>query len=92
MAEQLRLNIVLLTCVMLYNFGYLIMELFNEEPYHFDTFIYMVRRAIPSDISALQNGKVPHMSPYEVKILVCGLSRAFFGKPNSINIPREADN
>ena len=92
MAEQLKLNIVLLTCVMLYNFGYLIMELFNEEPYHFETFNYMVKRAVPSDISALQNGKVPHLSPYEVKILVCGLSRAFFGKPNSINVPREAEN
>ena len=32
---------------------------------------------------------MPNLSSYEVKLLVCGLSRTFFGKPNSVYIPVE---
>ena len=53
------------------------------------TFLFLVKTVLPSDLGALSNGKVPHMSAYEVKLIVCGLSRAFFGRANSIDVPVE---
>ena len=72
---------------MLYNFCSLTVELFVEQPSSFETFCYLLDTMIPSDLSAMAEGKIPCMSPYETKLLVCGLSRVFFGKPNSIYLP-----
>ena len=90
LADQIKLNVVLFCCAILYNFELLAIELFNEEPRHFQTFCYLVRTVLPSDLQSLsKNGLVPHMSPYEVKLIVCGLSRAFFGRANSVDVPVE---
>lgn len=88
--ELIRHHITLLACAMLYNFGQMVIELFNEEPKHFATFCYLVERALPTSLNALEpDGSVPNLSTYEVKLLVCGLSRAFFGRHNSVAIPVE---
>lgn len=72
---------------MLYNFNQLILELFHENPNTFFTFCHLVETVAPQSMTALRDGKIPSMSTYETKLLVCGLSRVFFGKPNSIYIP-----
>ena len=86
--ELIKHHVTLLACGMFYNFGQMIQELFNEEQKHFATFCYLVERVLPSSLNALEpDGTVPYLSTYEVKLLVCGLSRAFFGKQNSVSIP-----
>lgn len=71
----------------MYNFGQMIIELFNEEPKHFGTFCYLVEHVLPSSLNALEpDGTVPGISTYEAKLLVCGLSRAFFGRSNSVAV------
>ena len=90
LVDQIKLNVVLLSCVMLHNFGQMIMELLNEDERFFQTFIFLVETVLPSSLNSLDtSGKVPFMSVYETKILVCGLSRAFFGESNSVMIPHE---
>ena len=87
---QIKLNVILLTCAMLYNYSQLTVELFIEEPNSFTTFCHLIETIIPSSLSTLTADKnVPCMSPYETKLLVCGLSRVFFGKANSVYIPTD---
>ena len=86
--ELIKHHVTLLACAMFYNFGQMVMELFNEEQKHFSTFCFLVERVLPSSLNALESdGSVPYLSTYEVKLLVCGLSRAFFGRQNSVSIP-----
>ena len=48
----------------------------------------MIKSTVASDLTGLSpEGKIPKNEPYEVKLLVCGLSRAFFGKTNTIDVP-----
>ena len=73
---------------MLYNFGQMVIELFNDEPAHFATFCYLVERVLPSSLNALEpDNTIPTLTTYEAKLYVCGLSRAFFGRNNSVSNP-----
>ena len=86
--KQIKLNVILVSCAMLYNFCQLTVELFSEQQSSFETLCHLVKTMIPSDLSALAEGdRIPNLSSYETKLLVCGLSRVFFGKPNSIYVP-----
>ena len=90
-AELVQHHVTLLTCAMTYNFGQIVNELFNEEPKQFATFCFLVERDLPSSLNALEaDGTVPGLSTYEAKLLVCGLSRAFFGKANSVGHTNDA--
>ena len=42
---------------------------------------------MPTTLDTMISGKIPRMSAYEVKLIVCGLSRAFFGSRNSVYLP-----
>ena len=69
-------HIVLATCAMFYNHGQVAVKFFQEHSTHFNAFLRMIRKLLPLGLA--EYGQSGHLSTYEVKLLVCGLSKAFF--------------
>ena len=74
----IRKHIVLTTCAMFYNHEQAVIDFFQSYHPNFEYFLIMVHDLLPTDITSY--GRNGHFSTYEVKLLVCGLSKALFRK------------
>ena len=63
---------------MFYNHEQAVIDFFQSYHPNFEYFLIMVHDLLPTDIT--NYGRNGHFSTYEVKLLVCGLSKALFRK------------
>ena len=88
MNTLIKKHLALTTCAMFYNHGQVAVEFFKEHTDAFKSFLQMVHSLLPLGLT--EYGTRGHFSTYEVKLLVCGLSKAFF-RQNWNDLPFKND-